>query len=249
MGRFQDPQDDLQQHNIGGTHFGFSAAKIGNLGATEYTLVTVAIDVSGSMDPFHKVVEDALKQVVTSCRRSPRADNLMLRVITFDDTVTEFHGFKPLPSCNEADYTGCMRHGGMTALNDASYSGVKAMTQYGKDLVDNDFQVNAAIFVITDGMDNVSKTTRTMVAQALVEARTSEVLESIMPVLIGVNTAASGLNSYFDAFKTEAGFQQYVAIGQANEKSLAKLGGFISQSISSQSQALGSGGPSKSLSF
>ena len=50
-------------------------------------------------------------------------------------------------------------------------------------------------------------------------------------------------------FKHEAGFQQFVSIKKATEKELAKLGGFISKSISSQSQALGSGGVSQSLTF
>jgi len=138
----------------------------------------------------------------------------------------------------------------MTALFDATYSATKAMTQYGADLTKNDFQVNAALFIITDGMDNVSKVSAPMVAEAIQEARTSEALESIMPVLIGVNTDAStGLNQWLDNFKAQAGFQQYVTIAGATEKELAKLGGFISKSISSQSQALGSNGPSRSLSF
>ena len=40
-----------------------------------------------------------------------------------------------------------------------------------------------------------------------------------------------------------------VAVNTATEKDLAKLGGFISQSISSQSKSLGSNGPSKALTF
>jgi len=249
MPKFKDVNDGLEQHNIGGTHFGFSAAKISDLGASEYTLATVVIDVSGSVEPFRKDMEAALKTVVQSCRRSPRADNLMLRVVLFDTQVQAFHGFKPLAGCNEGDYTGCLPPGGMTALFDATYNATKAMTQYGADLTKNDFQVNAALFVITDGADNASKVSASMVAQAIQEARTSEALESIMPVLIGVNTDAGGLNQWLDVFKQGAGFQQYVAIGQADEKTLAKLGGFISKSISSQSQSLGSGGASKSLSF
>jgi len=106
------------------------------------------------------------------------------------------------------------------------------------------------VFVITDGDDNGSKTSRKMVKDALADAKRKEALESIMPVLVGVNTdATTGLNSYLEEFKDEAGFQQYVAIPDATEKELAKLGGFISKSFSSQSQALGTGGPSQSLTF
>ena len=49
--------------------------------------------------------------------------------------------------------------------------------------------------------------------------------------------------------KTNCGFTQYVAIADANATTIAKLGDFVSRSISSQSQALGTGGPSQSLTF
>lgn len=250
MPKFTD--DSMEQHAIGGSHFKFSAKKIETLGATEYTLALLVIDRSGSVGGYDNLINKAVQEVVKSCRRSPRADNLLLRVITFDHDVEEVHGFKTLMDCNEADYANVCQPRGTTALHDAVYNGVMSAVQYGKDLVSNDFAVNCAIFVITDGEDNASKVSRKMVADALDQARRSESLESIMPVLIGVGTGAddaNGLGSYLQGFKDEAGFQQYVYIDRADEKKLAKLGGFISQSISSQSQALGSGGSSKSLSF
>lgn len=241
---------DLETHQIGGTNFKFSGARIEDLGATEYTLGLILVDVSGSVWDFRSQIEGALKVTVKSCRRSPRADNMMLRVVFFDSRVQEFHGYKTLADCNEADYDNAMPDGGMTALHDAVFEGVQSLLQYGQQLVDNDFDVNACVFVITDGQDNDSKTTRKMVKDALADAKRKEILESIMPVLIGVNTdATTGLSSYLEDFKDEAGFQQYVEIGSATEKALAKLGGFISKSFSSQSQALGTGGPSQSLTF
>lgn len=243
-------QDDtMEEQKIGGSNFSFSAKRIDDLGATEYTLVLVAVDVSGSVAPFKGEIEAALKEAVQSCRRSPRADNLMLRVITFNSRVQELHGFKPLPECAPGDYDGAILPGGMTALFDASYNGVRSLTQYGQSLTDAEYDVNAAVFVITDGMDNDSKTTTGMVGEAVRDAVTGESLESITTVLIGVNTDAGGLNSYLQSFKDEAGFSQYVAIADAQEGTLAKLGAFISQSISSQSQALGTGGPSQALTF
>lgn len=248
MPRF-DSDTEMSIQQIGGSNFQFSAAKIETLGATEYTLATLALDCSGSVDGFTRPMNDAVKEVVKALRRSPRADNLMLRVITFENTVKEVHGFKPLMDCNEGDYDDVVYAGGTTALHDAVYNGVKAMTQYGKDLVSQDFQVNGTLFVITDGWDNASKTTSKMVKDAMSEAKTSESLESLMPVLVGVNLTDPTLQSNLDAFRQETGFQQFVALTDASEKTLAKLGGFISRSISSQSQALGSGGSSQSLSF
>ena len=243
--------DTMQNHNMGG-NFQFSATRIENLGASEYTLVVLVVDKSGSVDSFATGIEKTIKEVVKACRdpRNPRVDNLMLRVVYFDSTVQEIHGFKPIPDCNESDYNGTFLPGGSTALFDASYTGIKSAADYGKALKAKDYGVNAVVFVITDGDDNVSKVGRKKVAEALKDAKTGEALESIMTVLIGVNTDAStGLNTYLDAFKTEAGFQQYVAVDKADSKSLARLAEFVSKSISSQSQALGSGGVSQSLVF
>ena len=46
-----------------------------------------------------------------------------------------------------------------------------------------------------------------------------------------------------------AGFTQYIELADAKANTLAKLADFVSRSISSQSQSLNTGGPSKSLSF
>jgi len=246
MPKFQD--NGMETHNIGGSNFQFSAVKIDSLGASEYTLAVIAVDCSGSVAPYKASIEKALQEAVGACRKSPRADNLLLRVVFFDTAVHEFHGFKPLPDCNEADYVGCLPCGGMTALYDAAYTTIKSATDLGKQMVAKQYQVNAAVFVITDGEDNASSVSRKMVADALTEARHSEALESIMPVLIGVNAQQGALDPYLDSFKTEAGFQQFVGV-TADQKTLAKLGGFISRSISSQSQSLGSGGGSQSLKF
>lgn len=236
-------------HKIGGSAYGFSARRIDELGASEYTLSLIIVDVSGSVSSFRKDIEAAVKAVVRSCRQSPRADNMMLRLVVFDDDVTEIHGFKPLSECHENDYEGVIKIGGMTALYDAAYNGVLSATQYGQALTKQDFDVNAAVFVITDGMDNRSKVSRDMVAQAFATAVSSEALESVVSVLIGVNTQADGLNDYLRDLQAEAGFSQYVSIGKASAKELAKLGGFVSRSVSSQSQALGTGSAGPSLVF
>ncbi|MCA9527913.1 MAG: hypothetical protein KC549_16615 [Myxococcales bacterium] len=245
MPRFQDPS--LDTHSGGG--FQFSAARLSNLGATEYTLGLVVVDVSGSVGPWRADIERALKAIVTACGRHPRADNLMLRVVLFDSSVQELHGFKPLPDCDPKDYDGVIRPAGATALFDATWQAVRSAAAYGKLLVDHQYQVNAAVFVITDGADNSSKMRPADIKRALAEAQQAEVLESALTVLVGLGTDHGGLDPYLDAFRQEAGFQQYVAIGQTTADALAKLGGFISRSLQSQSQALGSGGASVALSF
>ena len=243
--------DDMEVKTIAGSNYGFSAQKIDSLtGASEYTLVTIVVDVSGSVTGFGQDIEEAVKTVVRACQKDKRVDNLMLRVVYFNTKVDEIHGFQLLSNCNDNLYNGTINPGGGTSLFDATYNSVKAMTDFGRDLTEQDYAVNSAVFVITDGDDNCSSVSVKMVADAITEAKTDEAVESIMPVLIGVNTdAASGLNRYLEDYRDNGGFQQYIAIADATANSLAKLANFISKSISSQSQALGTGGPSQSITF
>jgi uncharacterized protein YegL len=74
-------------------------------------------------------------------------------------------------------------------------------------------------------------------------------LESIKLILIGVNDSSSHLKRYLDDFKTDAGFDEYISLGDVTPAKLAKLAEWISQSISSASQSLGTGGPSKAVNF
>lgn len=239
---------DLEQHTLKTSHYGFSAARIEDLGSSEYTLVTILVDDSSSVEPFKTEMEKTLKTVVDACKKSPRADNLMVRLCKFADGFEEVHGFKPLATVNKDEYDGVLGGGGMTALFDASENVVRATSAYSKKLLDNDFSVNGILFVITDGQDNRSSYTTVAVKTALQEAKSQETIESLVSVLVGVNSSGT-LDQYLDTFKTEAGFTQYVSVGDATAQKLAKLAEFVSKSISSQSKSLGSGAGSVPLTF
>jgi uncharacterized protein YegL len=245
-----DPrQDDLQTLTLSGSHYGYSATRLEDLGAAEYTLVTIACDASGSVSGYRAELEQTLKRIVQACQYSPRADNLLLRLVTFDDTLHEQHGFQLLERCNQANYDGVLKIGGTTALYDASENAVSAARDYAQQLNAGDFSANAIIFVLTDGMDNASALTPRQVKAALTQAVTEESLESLVSVLIGVNVSDRTVGGYLQDFKADVGFTQYVEIGKADAKTLAKLAEFVSRSISAQSQSLGTGGPSQSQSL
>lgn len=244
--------NSMTTHNVAGTHYQFSAARIDELGATEYTLAVVVLDVSGSTAPFRDDMERALKSVISACRHSPRADNMMLRVVKFDDSVTEIHGFKPLPQCNEADYDDCLRGGGTTALYDACYTSIQSALSYAEALNDHDFGVNAVVFVLTDGCEyprGNSVATRKMVKDALERGVTDEQLEAVASVLIGVNAQDAQLRDYLETLRSECGFTQLVALDDADAATLARLGDFISRSVTARSTSLGSGTAATSLVF
>ena len=231
------------------SHYGYSATRLDDLGATEYTIATIVADVSGSTAAFIFDMETAVTRIVQACKFSPRADNLLLRLIAFDDSLNEMHGFKLLENCHLADYGGVLKSGGSTALYDATENAVASTTNYAQKLAAGDFSANAIVFVITDGMDNASKTSAKQVRVAIADAIRSEALESIVSVLIGVNVSDAQVSAYLKRFQVEAGFTQYVELDNADAKTLARLAEFVSQSISAQSQALGTGGASQPLVF
>ena len=239
----------LDQVTLPNSHYGYSATRLEELGATEYTVVTVACDVSGSTADFIFDMEAAITRIVMACKSSPRADNLLLRLVAFDDTLSEIHGFKLLENCNLADYGGVLRAGGSTALYDTAENVVSSTIDYGRQLLAGDFSANGILFVITDGMDNASRLPAREVKAALSRAVKSEALESVVSVLIGVNVQDPHAARFLRQFHTEAGFTQYVELDKADAQTLARLAEFVSRSISAQSQTLGTGGASQPLVF
>lgn len=238
---------NLEQHKLPVGNYGFSATKIDDLGASEYTLCTIVADRSGSTARFRTEMEESVKKVIAACKFSERADNLLIRLTTFSTRVEEVHGFKLLDKCNPDDYTGCMPPGGNTALYDATENAIGATVAMGRKLIAEEFSANAIVVVITDGDDNESTLQAKHVKDALMEAVSKEALESIIVILVGVNVTDPHMGTRLAQFQKEAGITQYVEIGNATPKAIAKLGEFISQSISSQSKALGTGGPSQPI--
>ena len=244
------PTDDsqMEQLRIGGKGFSFSGTKIAHLGATEYTLVTIAVDETGSVADFATDLRTMLVAAVSACKKSPRSDNILIRVITFASRypqgVKEIHGFKPLAEIDTAKYPD-IKPGGNTPLCDACYSAIGATNAYGASLIAQDFGVNGILFVITDGEENCSTASVAMVKAESEKARQQETLESLVSVLVGVN--AAGCRSSLTAFKQSAGMTQYVDVGDATPRRLAKLAEFVSTSVSSQSQSIGSGGASQNI--
>ncbi len=229
--------------------FVFSGVRPDKLGATEYTLVSIAVDETGSVSPFVSDIEQMLKTIVKACKKSPRSENLLVRAVAFKNGgVRELHGFKLLGMIDiDSEYKLDCR--GMTPLFKASFDSVNSVAEYGKRLTEQDFDVNGISFVITDGCNNIDNAYPEDTKIVVEESVSKEYLESFVNILIGVNINDHEVKRELQRFEKEGGFSQYVNIGEADEKNLAKLAGFISQSISSQSQALGSGSVSQPLTF
>jgi len=164
--------------------------------------------------------------------------------------MEEVHGFRPLTQCPPDMYDGALkkaRLGGRTSLYDATINSLEATRVEARRLGSADFDVNACVFVITDGLDNESAATMNDVRAAFESLKKEEYCESVLPILIGVNITDPEVSLRLDQFHKDSGFAQYVELDNADAKTLAKLAQFIAKSASSQSQSLGSGGPSKPI--
>lgn len=252
MPRLMSTNDEQLISIPGPGNFQFSAVRIEDLGATEYTLVTIVCDISGSVEPFADELLNCIKSIIGACQKSPRAENLLVRLLLFNHNITEVHGFRELSSINPDDYDP-LKPDGMTALFDATYDAVGATLEYSKQLIDQDFDCNGAVYIITDGMNNRGSMTPNAIKDKISKATGTEEIESLITVLVGLHDPnvswEKEVERALDEFKDQAELTQFVNVGEATPKNLAKLANFVSESVSSQSNALGTGSPSQSLTF
>ncbi len=247
MPKMGQVNDDMLIMNVANSNFQFSGVRPENLESTEYTLVTIVVDKSTSTNGFRDELVKSIKAVIESCKKAPRAENLLVRVVFFNEDLEEIHGFMPLEDIDLTIYDQ-LQSSGVTALFDATYEAIGSILRYSEDLQDQEMDVNGIMIVITDGGDNDSTMTPDGIKSQIDDALMKEtIIESVMTILVGIN--APQYKQYLDRFKNEANLQQFVDAGDATPGKLAHLANFVSQSISSQSQSLGTGGASQSLSF
>lgn len=224
--------------------FKFSGASIDKLGADKYTLAVIAVDNSGSVTPFKKQLEDTVATVIEACKKCP---NLMIRVVSFDSSLYEIHGFINIEDTDSKDYK--LNPGGCTNLFGASYDAVGSIVTYAKTLSDQDFGVNGICFVITDGGDTQNVIPPGKIKDMKESPIVSEDMQSFTSILIGITKDGSATNTELTKFKDDAGFNHYENINDSSPSSLAKLGNLISKSISMTSRSLQTGSGSTQLTF
>lgn len=251
MPRLMDTEEVIQQSGPGA--FQFSGVRIENLGATEYTLVTIVLDISGSVYNFASGLLEMAKTIVEACKKSPRSENLMIRYLIFNHRIEEIHGFRLLKDIDPNEYND-LSPDGYTALYDAAYDAIGATIDYSTRLVDDyEFDVNGAVYIVTDGMNNRGSMTPKSIKDKVAAALSAEKIESLITVLVGLHDPNGSWSNevvqHLEMFKKDAELSQFVDAGDATPGKLAKLANFVSQSVSSQSQVLGSGAASQNLTF
>lgn len=229
--------------------FSFSGISVDVLYANEYTLVTLILDMSSSVHSYFNELQNMIKTTIETLRdpRAPFAENILLRLVTFNNDVYEEHGFVPITSIDINAYSSIQSPRGITGLYDACINAAEATKAYGLNLTKQDFEVNAINIVVTDGGDNCSLNYGSDVKKLTNDLTKEEAVESIRSILVGVNTRDNSIKNILSKFHTEGGFDQYIDIEDATPSAMAKLSGFVSQSISMQVQANGSGTASKAV--
>ena len=240
----------LEAHTTTVGGYAYSAAKIDATIAPEQTLFTLCVDESGSVSGFRDELEACVVAIISGCQKDPRKDYMMVRVLAFSDDVREVHGFKPLVSCNLADYKGFLQLGGMTALYEATDNAVNATDGYGQKLKERDRDANAIVVTLTDGCDNRGGRkglTAKSVGESFARLMKNERVESILPILIGVGMTSDEVKRELARFEVDGGFAQFLAIADTNADTFARIAGFVSSSVSAQSNHINTGGPSKPI--
>ena len=101
MPKFTESQT-LDTHTIG--TFGFSAVPLDELDAAQFTLATIVCDRSTSTSGFQDDMEEALKSTIKALKSHAQSDQMMVRVVAFDNDMEEVHGFISVQAIDEDQY-------------------------------------------------------------------------------------------------------------------------------------------------
>lgn len=201
------------------------------------TLFTIVFDRSGSVSSFLKEMNDAMRELFMNVfKNSHKAQEIMIKLITFDDQVEHKSGFRPILSLPD-DYLLVPNTGGTTALYQATLEAFEHMEQYRKDLEDQGADVRSNIFIITDGGDNASPYAAPKVKAHVNALRRNEAwINSFTVTVLGV-----GSRSEFEGACIEMGLDHtkcLVTTGTA-AKDIRNVMGIVSQSVSSSTATTG----------
>lgn len=243
-----DASQQLESFMIPGGNYGYTAMPPNFVASFRSTLAVGLLDESGSTNSFAKKMENFCKELLKSLRKSDEADAIIYRQCHFASGYREVHGFTPLANLNENQYDGCYISNGETACYDSCVRVINELGDYGKQHKSTHRLCNGFLFVVTDGMDSCSSNSPRQIREALEKLVSDESMESVFTVLIGVNDNPT-IQTHLQDLCQEIGFTKYIPLSKADEKSLSHLAGWVSQQLQSQSQSLGTGGPSQALTF
>jgi len=209
-----------------------------NLEAEETINAVFVVDISPSIRRFEGELNAALKDFTETMQKSHVADNLLVSIVEFNDSINVKSGFQPITNIKLDDFQGT---GYGTALYDAVLKGMKQALDYKETLEQSGITCKTLLFVITDGEDNSSDfQSAEKVKQLHLDILQNEQNAfSFVSVMFGLGDEAN-----FKEAKDNMGIQHLGKVGTTGAE-LRKMINFISSSISSAS----SGGSIPDITF
>jgi uncharacterized protein YegL len=147
--------DLLVQNLDGQAGLGCVGAQVDDLNTDDVTLLSVLLDMSGSMEGVRSEVIDAFNQMTRALHDSKARDSILMSCWTFDDAPHLLYSHTPIdsaPDLTRKTYTPS----GSTALYDATLDAFTGLVGYGQDLRNAGIRTRCIVVVLTDGEDNSS---------------------------------------------------------------------------------------------
>lgn len=198
------------------------------LDSPDATLVSIVLDMSGSMAPHQKAVVDAYNQMLRAFSGAKSSTAILASAWAFSDKPALLSSYEPTPR-KPPLCSAVYRPNGMTALHDAILGALTGLVAYGQRLWDEGVPTKRILFVLSDGDDNASKATAPEVRSALAALARDE----------AYTLAYAGFGGDQAGQAARLGFPNVVSVG-ATDKDLRRLFGQLSQSVLRVSQGTGS---------
>ena len=196
---------------------------------TEETInIVFAIDVSPSIQSYEDELNAGLNEFYETMQKSHVADKVMVSTITFNEKINVENGFQPIANLNPADYHAS---GSSTSLYDAVLAALQNAITYRNDLQKSGVTVKTLLFVITDGMDNSSKESPSLIKDMISDITKDEKnVFTFSSVLFGIGQE----EDYFKEAQEDMGIQHGAAVGTTGAE-IRKMINLISSSVTSAS--------------
>ncbi len=225
---------DLMVANLDETVLlGCVGTAVEDLDASDATLVSVVLDMSGSMSSHQKAVIEAYNAMLTALSGSKAAASILVSTWAFSDTPTLLRGWQPV-GWHQPLGRGEYAPDGCTALYDALLGCMTGLVAYGQELYDNGVPSRRIVFVLSDGGDNRSR------SRALdVKTASRALLAQEAYTLAYAGFGSSDLS----ALAADVGFPSVVTTG-ASESELRRIFRQVSASVVRVSQGTAAGASS-----
>lgn len=218
-------QDD-NQFNTGGYNIG--NFDISSIQEEEVILMVLDMDVSPSVQPFERDLNDAFRSFIEEMQKSHVAPKIMIKAMEFNENVVEKSGFMPISQVDVRNFVFKAK-GSSTALFASAHKAVESAIEYKLQLESQGINVKTLVFVITDGMDNASGNIRASSVATMLDdlAKKESNVFSFETVLFGIGTS----HQDFENAQKAMHFKHLAVVGQSAAE-IRKMIGFISASVS-----------------